>query len=121
MACYFSIPLPSSVSEPKISKASVSKLSNLHSTVSVPCEKRRSNSLRSVKAVSISNPELRTGPDGLVQSILSKVGSLSEKKSSYLAFFLVSTSGLHNMLNGLHHGCARYIRNVEINASCFIR
>ncbi|KAJ0090678.1 hypothetical protein Patl1_12723 [Pistacia atlantica] len=73
MACSFSPPLPSSVSKPNISKASVSKPSNLLLTVSVPCEKRQSKSLRIVTAVSISNPEVRTGPDDLVQSILSKV------------------------------------------------
>lgn len=82
MACSFSPPLPSLLSKLKISKASVSK------PLSIPCEKRQRKSLRIVKAVSISNPELRTGPDDLVQSILSKVRYLSEKKYIYIYFLL---------------------------------
>ncbi|KAJ4707673.1 Plastid-lipid associated protein PAP / fibrillin family protein [Melia azedarach] len=74
MACSFSVTISSPLSKPKIPVSSNSKPANLHLKVSLPYEKRlNSRSLRIAKAISISNTELRTGPDDLVASILSKV------------------------------------------------
>ncbi|WVY90092.1 hypothetical protein V8G54_035606 [Vigna mungo] len=43
-------------------------------TLRFPLLNRRSNSFRIAASVSVSNPNVRTGPDDLVASILSKSG-----------------------------------------------
>ncbi|XP_021912673.1 probable plastid-lipid-associated protein 8, chloroplastic [Carica papaya] len=56
-------------------------------SVSLPCKNRLNRTLRVVNSISVSDPGLRTGPDDLVSSILSKVrqtdGGLSLTKEQH--------------------------------------
>ncbi|KAK9210734.1 hypothetical protein WN943_000107 [Citrus x changshan-huyou] len=73
-AAAFSLTLSSPVSKPHTFCTSYySKPINASFSASLPCKRSPRTALKIVRAVSISSPDLRTGPDDLVASILSKV------------------------------------------------
>ncbi|KAL9442749.1 hypothetical protein AB3S75_016174 [Citrus x aurantiifolia] len=73
-AAAFSLALSSPASKPhKLCTSYYSKPINASFSASLPCKRSPRTALKIVRAVSISSPDLRTGPDDLVASILSKV------------------------------------------------
>ncbi|KAL9439793.1 hypothetical protein AB3S75_018631 [Citrus x aurantiifolia] len=73
-AAAFSLTLSSPASKPhKLCTSYYSKPINASFSASLPCKRSSRTALKIVRAVSISSPDLRTGPDDLVASILSKV------------------------------------------------
>ncbi|KAK9207716.1 hypothetical protein WN944_000062 [Citrus x changshan-huyou] len=73
-AAAFSLTLSSPASKPhKLCTSYYSKPINASFSASLPCKRSPRTALKIVRAVSISSPDLRTGPDDLVASILSKV------------------------------------------------